>query len=83
MLNIAVTRFSKDIQNEMVSFVIGPRAGIVIVPAFVVDRNSPVGRIAVVEVIVTRLVPLEIVGIIDVGVVIKSGPVCGLTASSC
>ncbi len=52
-------------------------AGIVIMPLFIVDRDSHLGGIAVVETITALkiLLPPEILGIVHVGIVVKPVPV--------
>jgi hypothetical protein len=65
----------KDIQDEVMPFVVRLFAGIKVVPVGVVDRDAAILWIPVVHVIVTCRVPLKIMRIVHVGVVVKSLPV--------
>ena len=72
--------FLKDIKNEVMSFVVRPRAGVKVVPIPVIDWNAAVWRIPMVK-MVELLVPLEIVRIVDVGIVVEPVPIGGLATT--
>ena len=63
----------------MVSAVVEPTVGIVVVPFAVVDRDSHLGRIAVVQAIgaAVVLVAPEILWVVHVGIVVEAIPVLG------
>ena len=58
--------------------------GIVVVPFLVVDRNSHFGRVSVVQTITAPIVflPPEILGVVDVRVVIEAVPVAEIGLSA-
>jgi len=64
------------------AFVVGTGGWIEVVPVLVVHRDSPLGRVLVVHVVVAALGRLEIVGIVHVRVVVEPVPVGGLTITS-
>lgn len=73
-----VYRSLKDIQDEVMPAMVRLFAGVEVVPVFVVNRDSHRRRVPVVHVVVLLRL-LEIVGIVDVRVVIEPLPVRRLT----
>ncbi len=67
----------KHVQDEVVAAVEATIAGIVVVPLFVVDRDSHFLRVAVVQAIATAVVLLapEILWVVHVGIVIEAIPI--------
>ena len=65
------------IQDEMVSSMVQPFGWVVVVPFFVVDRDSHFGRIAIVKAIGTAIVVVgsEVLGVVYIRIVIESVPV--------
>jgi hypothetical protein len=64
----------KHVEHELVPAVVSAALRILIVPLAIVNRNPHFGRIAIVHVFGTSVVVLspEVLGIIDVGIVIKT-----------
>ena len=81
ILSLSYVELLKDIQDEVMPFVVRLLAGIKVVPVCIVDRNAAILRIPVVHVIVACRVPLEIMRIVHVGIVIKTVPVGRLSAT--
>ena len=74
--------FLKHVQKEVISFVVGTITWIKVVPILVINWNPAIFRIAVIQIVVAPLLSLEVLGIIDIGVVIKPIPVCRLSTTS-
>ena len=73
----------KDVQIEVIAFVVRTFTWVEVVPVFVVNRDSHIFRIAVIEIVIAPLRSLEVLGIIDIGVIVESFPVGWLSASGC
>ena len=69
----------KDVEHEVVTRMIPATAGVVVVPALVVDRNSHFRWVAVIHVVAATKVLLapKVLGVVHVGVVIKAVPISG------
>lgn len=70
---------SKNVEHEVVSAVVATAVGIIVVPTAVVDGNSHLGRIAVIQAISATVVFVspEVLGIVHVWVVVEAIPVLG------
>lgn len=72
----------KDIQDEVMAAVVGLLTWVEVVPVFVVNRDSHRRSVAVVHVVILLRL-LEVVGIVDVRVVVEPLPVRWLSRRSC
>ena len=73
-------RGSKYVEHKVVTAVESAAARVVVVPASVVDRNSHLGRVAMVQAVGTAvvLVAPEILWVVDVWVVVEPIPILGV-----
>jgi hypothetical protein len=72
-----IVRVLEHVQEEMMAPVVGTIARVIIIPLPIVDRDLHFGWITVIEAVAAAivLVSVEILGIVDVGVVLKPGVV--------
>lgn len=66
----------------MVAFVIRASGRVEVIPVLVVDRDALLRRIPVVHVVVATALLLEVMRVVDVGIIVEAVPV-GRLASSC
>ena len=65
----------EDIQLEVVASVIRPLHLVEVVPAILHHRDPPGRRVSVIQVIEAALGPLEVVGVVDIRVIVEPLPI--------